>query len=136
MGRASSTGLLVLAVFASACERTEPAAAPRAPSTASTAAPATTSPPAAAAPRRSLDRHRNFDTANVWVQGYGIGDPQGSGLLRQVRFGAGEGYDRVVFEYEDRLSGFFSVAYAGESEVATCPRSVSPPSGCPGPISW
>lgn len=133
MGRARSiAGALALAVVVPACERSEQAAPPLASSPAATAGSTTTSGPTAAPPRKGLDPQRNFDTERVWVQGPGTGNPKGSPLLKQVRFGAWRGYDRVVFEFEEYLTGAFSVAYAAESAPDSLSSECSAPKRLPG----
>ncbi|HEY3238614.1 MAG TPA: hypothetical protein VGL92_03535 [Acidimicrobiia bacterium] len=127
----SIAGALALAVLAPACERHQQAAPPPPPSTASTAGTATTAGPTVTPPAQRLDPQRNFATEDVWVLGPGTGNPKGSPLLQQVRFGAGIGYDRVVFEFEEYLTGKFSVAYV--SELESDYASDSPSSDCSAP---
>lgn len=119
-------GAVALAVFVPACERHQQAAPAPPLSTVATVAPTTTAGPTVTPPRRGLDPRRNFDTEEVRALGQGTGNPGGSPLLRQVRFGAGNGYDRVVFEFEEYL-GNFSVAYAPGSDPESLPSECSAP---------
>jgi hypothetical protein len=74
--------------------------------TASTASSTTTS-----STPRTIDPNRGFSTETVFVDGPGANAP-GTSLFDQVRFAAGEGYDRAVFEFEQSLPyGGFYVEY-------------------------
>ena len=81
---------------------------PATPGTAATVANATTTTPLPAA----VDPDRGFAIDRIIVGGPGVG-VQASPLFRQVRFAAGDGFDRAVFEFETAMPyGGFSVGYA------------------------
>ena len=65
---------------------------------------------------RAVDPNRGFSTERVIVHGPEPDDPRASSLFKQVRFSAGDGYDRAVFEFEGFPWGGFYVEYASEAD--------------------
>jgi hypothetical protein len=108
-GLAATAVLIGLA----ACDREErKGTTPTRPADPGTAATVATTPTRAALPT-VVGPHRGFATDRVIVGGPGPDGVQASPLFRQVRFAAGDGYDRAVFEFETAMPyGGFYVEYS------------------------
>jgi hypothetical protein len=64
----------------------------------------------------SFDPNRGFSTERVTVRKPEPDDPRASSLFKQVHFGAGDGYDRAVFEFEGFPWGGSYVEYASSPD--------------------